>query len=431
MSLINQMLRDLDRRETAVGPRQPVMPAPVPAAPTTGRRRRRFLFGLLPVLAVLPVAAYYQPQLVRVLPTMSERTANEDSAQSRQQTPEAVQPHAPAAAEEERIDRAVVDSVSQTANTALTPFPQGRLAAAGVVSELDGTPAKSTTGPEETDKHASPDELPEAHGSEGLSRAPGKTEMASGPVVTRVPVRPVKAEETPAPASLDKQPQSMASNIGNEPDMPMAAKAEISRVSVRKVAPERVQESAEDLYATARIHLDAGQLQEAEAALRHSLALDVAQTQARHLLAMLLLTGGERRQAVALLNAGLDIAPGSVSLSTLRARLLMDEGDPAGAVRLLEQPLLLATNDIELMSLLGSAYQQTSRFGDALGIYRRITALQPDNARALAGLAISLDATGNPDQALTVYRQALALDSLPAEVSEYARQRVSTLSVER
>jgi Flp pilus assembly protein TadD len=418
------MLRDLDRREAAAGARQPVAPVVVPPNPATGRRR--IIFGLLAVLAVLPVAAYYQPQLARVLPAITGQTTHQPIGQPVRQTRETLRRNSPADGRAEPVEGVAADPVSGSGSIPLSKPPQARLTEMVVVSAEHGGAVQSSVESRETGKQPFMDGVQQTPRPGEEYPEPEQAETAPPPNLTRVKTEPARVREETPPARPERRPQTVAGNSGDKRQTPKATVADVRQVSVRRVAPKQVRQSAADVYATARVHLDGGQLQEAEAALRHSLTLDAAHTGARQLLVMLMLKSGERRQAVALLDAGIAIAPDSVPLNTLRARLLIDEGDLAG--RLLERPPLLSATDIELLSLLGSAYQQTRRFSDALGIYRRITALQPDNPRALAGLAISLDATGDPDQALTVYRQALALNGLPAEVREYARQRVSALS---
>ncbi|MCW8904100.1 tetratricopeptide repeat protein [Sedimenticola sp.] len=433
MSLINQMLRDLDRREAAEGPRQVVTPAPVSPATVRGRGRRPALWTLS-VIAALLGTIYFQPLMGWIVATVSEDPGAADDRQADERAAMAViQKTAPSVAMEPADQPVITNSTTTPADEPITrPSPDGLKTTEVLPEALEDTPTAADepadTGvdmPESTplDIQPSREIFPERIADKTVRR----------PTEARTVVESALSADTALAARPDERSAPVVKEAIVKPNgiKPVSVPVEQPLVRVQKVAPKTVRESAANVYATALTHLEEGHLREAEAALRHCLTLDRAHTEARRLLVMLLLKDGERKEAAALLDAGLNIVPDAISLGALRARLLIEDGDLSRAVRLLEQQRSVAGDEIELLSLLGSAYQQTRQFPDAIGIYRRIIEQQPDNARAVAGLAIALDATGDHGEALSVYREALAFDALPAEVSEYARKRVSALSVER
>nr|WP_305792716.1 tetratricopeptide repeat protein [Sedimenticola hydrogenitrophicus] len=431
--MINQMLRDLDQREAAAGPRQHNTPQPVPPGPASGRTRRLALWSLTLIAALLAVV-YVSPRIAPMLVTLTAEDAVEaHGRQAERDSASAVIPQAlpPLPAEaagrtvpaDPALARSAVDAAPSVADDRAVDSDPGVIASVLSASALSPSALSESSRIHENSQgeavgRSAPPAI-QAGKATGRSDAPalaadlplstsrgGVADPAAGALPVNRPMR-----EAPPVASVAA---------------PVAAPV----VRVRKVAAKAVRESAADVYATALMHLNEGQLQEAEASLRHALALDRTHGEARRLLVMLLLNGGERLPAIALLDEGLDLAPDATALATLRGRLLLEDGDLSRAIRLLERQRAEVGDDMELLSLLGSVYQQARRFAAAVGIYRRITERQPDNARALAGLAIALEATGAPGEALPLYRTALALDTLPAAVNEYARQRVSALSVE-
>lgn len=441
MSLINQMLRDLDRRDAERGASQVATPPPVSPLPDS-RRRKQWVLWVLPLVAGLLVALYVQPWNGRMLASLQERPGMLEARQDEVRAVPAAQPAlAPPVVPRDNGQARLAASATATAGppgrAPRKESPVAAIAPVAVEERAAGEDAPVAAVPSQPEAIATPSEPDRERTPRQNGERTAQATEGGAPTVEptgQVKRKPgAKRAERVVLASADgrAEPAERSPRLPADTIKPVDPPAEALRVSVQKVAPEAVQESAAQVYASALIHLEEGQPNEARAALRHCLALDRTHAEARHLLAMLLLERGARREAVALLDAGLKLLPGSVPLAALRGRLLMEEGDLSAAARLLDRQRAVAGDEPELLSLLGSAYQQLGRYGAAVEIYRRLSELQPDNARALAGLAIALDATGDQREALSVYRTALNFDTLPIEVSEYARKRVAALSGER
>ncbi len=419
MSLINQMLRDLDKRDANGQARPIITPEPVPLSHSTDGGRRRLIWLLLPVLAAVAVVGYFQWPLEPSASVVTDVSAVPDSV-----------PIVRASASREIP---VAESVVSVA--------QGSPQVEAVLQPSPGKTEPVVASVEVTEKqpHVVESDIAMPVVSVEPVSPPHKT-LPAGPSETRLPkpTSPVNLPMPPQPMAPDNTLSERTAASELRPQVKPNAGPSISGnavptnvVQVTKVTPEAVRDSADTVYRTALMQLNEGQLQEAEASLRHTLTLDRSHIEARRLLAMLLLNKGEQGEAALLLDEGLRLVPDAVPLVILRGRLALEREDYSTAVRLLERQRAASGDDNELLSLLASAYQQTRQFGEAAALYRQIVVQQPGNARALAGLAISLDATGAYSEALSRYREALAADSLPSEVNEYARQRVSVLSVER
>lgn len=416
MSLINQMLRDLDRRGATESAREPAAPAPVTPVPAATRRGWRLL-GLVPLLAALPLAYFLLP-----LPTPPVSPPGVDVTLSHA---ELVEP-APSQAGSAGMAAPAPGDAPPAALSAPVARPDPAAVAARAAVD-SGVPAPE---PEPEPVLAPvPEPLP---GTVLASPFPGAAQLPPGGERDDLASRSRPGGIEPGrPLAMARQADLLASAESSTVRTPATLPAKSGATAVRRVTPEKVRESAADVYATALVQLDDGRLREAMVSLRHALTLNRGHAGARRMLAMLLLNDGERSRATELLEEGLVLDPEAAPLLALRVRLLLEQGEAAGAIRLLEPRRAATIDDLELLSLLGSAYQQTRQFDRAVEIYRLITARQPDNGRALAGLAIALDATGAGGEALPLYRAALASNALPAQVSEYARQRVSAISVER
>lgn len=440
MSLINQMLRDLDSRGAAGDGAVVAMPSTVVRDKTgSGRAAWKWILLVIIVLSLLFLLWFstqkyvlrnrletlfsgLAAEQVPVVIVPAEQTAQRVVAvetETPQSSPEGTQEAHSLSGETASVDRSqpVVPTESKPLeSTSAIPIVGTELSAESVTVRMEG--------------HAEAEQLPPAHvegtitPSETRASADGKGAQHQG--------KPVLQVDGPLPEAYSSANPEMDSRHEKavEPSPVVRPEAETA-IRVTRVSRESMQQSAGVAYVAAREAFNKGRLGEAAEGLRHALALDQSQHEARHLLSMLLWQQGERKAAVDLLQQGLQSAPDYAPFAVLRGRMLIEEGDISTALRLLEQYRRLAGEAPELLLLLGSVYQQAKKFPEAAGVYRQLVTRQPANARALAGLAISLDAQGKFDQALIRYRAALAVGGLPAAVSEYAGQRVSALTSER
>jgi MSHA biogenesis protein MshN len=184
--------------------------------------------------------------------------------------------------------------------------------------------------------------------------------------------------------------------------------------------------SAPTSLVRARAAIDAGELAEAERLLRTYLDHQARDKVARELLVGLMLRGERHEEAMAQIDAGLHQYPQHAVFKLIKARLLAESGDASAAVALLERgqfPEHLATQHRQM---LGALYQKQGRFDDAAAQYRLLIARRPRSAEGWVGLAISLDAQGHRD-AGGAYRHALAIGRLPTAADSYARRRLAEL----
>lgn len=436
MSLINQMLRDLDKRENETEKiREIITPAPVPQRSVAKRGVRWPIWIALAALAtVLSVALLQQGQqwlsdMLNATPAVSETPlALEDKPVSgvSETTVRITSSEQIPVGDLKNHDR-VDDPVSTVSNhpMEITPTVVAKDAAAIDTLEVQVAPPGSAARPENPPLISDQLDRPTSQHAIIATAAKAEADLSDKgrPHIDTAEVVPEQADTSTA--------QIMDSK-GSQPKMPLVQQQEIKpRIQVKQVTPARVQISADSVYQTALQSLNEGRLADAEESLRHVLTLDRRNHDARRVLALLLLDAGKRGEFTSLLKQGIQISPGYAPFVTLLARALLDSGESARAIDLLERHLPTTGNDTELLALLGSLYQQAGQYSAAIQTYRQLLEIQSDNARAVAGLAISLDASGEYREALTLYKQALGFRSLPDEVNTYAQQRVLALSVER
>ncbi|QKT03303.1 tetratricopeptide repeat protein [Ectothiorhodospiraceae bacterium 2226] len=195
----------------------------------------------------------------------------------------------------------------------------------------------------------------------------------------------------------------------------------------RRARPLSDVERGELAYRRALAELDAGEEQPARAALREALVLAPAHRYAAELLAALLVRAAYHEEAQRVLEAALRHRPGDPGLTQLLAHAHVHAGSVEAAVAVLErQPPPLAAQP-EYHALLAALYQQLGRHGAAAQGYRALLQVDPEHAPWWVGLAISLEGRGHWSEALGAYRRALELGTLAADLARYAENRVTVL----
>ncbi|MDO9476086.1 MAG: hypothetical protein Q7L07_05180 [Pseudohongiella sp.] len=144
----------------------------------------------------------------------------------------------------------------------------------------------------------------------------------------------------------------------------------------------------------------------------------------RETLVKLLIQMGETERAMQAAELGLAIQPGSAVYRKLKARLLLAANTPIEAVDLLAVASPAVSSDTEYHDLLASAYLAARQYEGAVGSYQALLQQNSNEARWWYGLAASLDALGRSADAGAAYEQALKLPALSEALRQASLQRV-------
>ncbi|MBI5041496.1 MAG: tetratricopeptide repeat protein [Gammaproteobacteria bacterium] len=196
--------------------------------------------------------------------------------------------------------------------------------------------------------------------------------------------------------------------------------------SMRKTPrlPSPREQAAHD-YAAALDALRAGDNTHAEEFLRAALEKIPGHAQAAETLAATLLQQRRNQEAEDVLAEAIAAAPQAPRLLTLHARILADSGRDAEAVALLQTPAL--SGDAESQALLGALQQRLGNDAQAANAYRQALTRAPQRGAWWLGLAISLERSQQPAAALEAYRRALTDAALDQHVVGYVRGRIDVL----
>ncbi len=403
MSLINQMLRDLDERQEQKTAQIHEINLPLP----TGRP-----FPWIPTLAVtvisLVVAAglvwYFTGNQDQPVPVNELATSVTNLEKEPVKRP-AVVPLRPA---EPDAPSREIPKITLPRITDGQDIPDSEVPRAGV----------SVSAP------AAESSQPAIRAEESQAQTADQGRTAEAPV--EEPEQPVPEGRPSAdsgdtsylPLIITKQPLQ----TDTQPKQKNTASAALKRES------KKTKETGVSVLDTAREYVSEGRLAEAEAALWRELKVHPDAPEVRESLATLLIRGKRHVEAMALLQQGRELMPDYPPFVGLQARILLEEGDTGAARSLLEGHLHGREGDQVLLSMLGVVYQQEGAFLKAQAVYARLLELDRTSAGYWAGLAIALDAANDEVRSLEAFRRALALGGLPVAVYDYARQRVIALS---
>lgn len=187
---------------------------------------------------------------------------------------------------------------------------------------------------------------------------------------------------------------------------------------------------AHQAYNRAMQDLAAGHVLSGNTALHRALEINPQLVPARLLLAGLEAKAGRPQSALSLLDAGLALHPDNsrrLSLVRLKARILLDAGHPKRALEVLKKnaPAVSAAPDYH--ALLAGLEVQVGHYRQAAHRYAALLTLNPDRAVWWLGLGIALDQSGQDQAALKAYRNALQYPGLSSVSETYARRRIKAL----
>lgn len=408
MSLVNDMLRDLDSRRRQVPGREAGAEKLIPAVEFTPERRGFQASKLvLPVLLVLVVLAVVALFVFDIGLPGSAPVARPMAVIS--------QPVAPVAVPERdsALDEAMMEEITRMADRVR------ELEARTLTLQQDLTPGLEAIA-------LNPD------GSATVQQPASSHNTLSSPV--GVPVATASVPQwTPrawdnreafstaasAPQSAPAPQQDIAANSQIvEPDAPVASTLvrSASELSFRETDRQQVQQALE-LW-------QGNQRSAALEMLQQFSTQNIEAHQSRETLAKLLMQQGDTMLALEQADIGLAIAPDHGGYKKVKARAMMMAGVPRDAVELLQVRAPSVDSDSEYHELLAAAQLAGQFYQDALLTYQALTTNDAEQARWWYGLGAAMDAVGRSFEAAQAYERAVQLGGLSANLMQQSQQRI-------
>lgn len=412
MSVINQMLRDLeDRKQPQEAVEQPVFNVPEPPV-------WRKPVALVLLLAIIAALVWWFGFASQSTPnqassgTAQQPALTKESKPSVRPQPSLADPKGPAPSNNEPALAQVAAPAQQTNSTPQTQAQQAVPAAtqSQAPAEPQVAQAKAATLTPLSAPPTAPPAAPQ-QGTDATEQTPvAVAELANGAeMVNEAKERKVE------PAKQPQQPVQVSATAGK-------AKVKLSAMTAEESAQLQLNE--------ARGYAANGRLKDAENAYRTVLTRNPRLTNARLELVGLLSQQRQEAKALQLVNEGLRYQPTNAQLTTVKAQLLLTLGkadDAWGALQQLNESQVSETGFFVIKAGLAS---QRNDFETAYRNYSRLTIKEPSQGRWWLGKAISAEQVGNNAEAIEGYRRALTSGDISGGSMRYAQHRLDTLGTQ-
>lgn len=253
---------------------------------------------------------------------------------------------------------------------------------------------------------------------------------APAPVASPTSVSIVSAKGASASLTPETTKAQVATPSGATPveavqkqTEPVSASVVINK-QVKELTP---QQRAENEYRKAINMVQQGRSQDAIAGLEQALQLDPHHAAARQALISVLIGAKRQEEAVRHARHGLELDAAQPGLAMILARLQVDRGELRPAIETLEQTLSHASDRADYHAFLAALLQRDERHRQAVEHYAAALQRTPQNGVWWMGLGISLQAENRSKEALDAFRRARGTNSLSPELQAFVDTRIGQL----
>jgi len=384
MSLINQMLQDLEQR--SVGERAGAnMHNQIRAVPERRRVHPAWWLVLALSLALVGMGIWFWMRPAPVVPA----TAN------------------------------LALKIESGLNTLPSPIAQAPLPADAVAPVPTVTPAAATPEPLAVRKPDAATVEPDASKSRGdtVRDVRKADDSRTAAQVRRDNVTDI-AKDTPKSV-----PQNDATRSNADPALELARQQSLTK-QVKELTP---QQQAENEFRKAGVALQTGRQADAMAELEQTLKLDPRHASARQTLVGLLLQSKRNDDAIRLAQEGLALDPAQTGLSMIVARVQVEQGDVHAALATLERGLPHAGARADYHAFMAALLQRDKRNKEAIEQYTIALGSTPQSGVWWMGLGISLQAENRTADAHEAFARAKATNTLTPELQAFVEQKLQQL----
>ena len=226
-------------------------------------------------------------------------------------------------------------------------------------------------------------------------------------------------------ASGQGSPKAGAPALVMEPLLTQtAAQSPGSALPLKQVSPTQ---RADAEFRKAAMLMQQGRIADAIEGCEAALRLDAGHDAARQTLVALLLEGKRGEDAERVLQDGLKVKPDHTGFSMLLARLQVERGAVEQAVATLEKSLPYADAQADYQAFFAALLQRQNRHKEAITHYQIALRLVPGNGVWLMGYGISLQAVQRTDDARDTFSRALDSKTLSPELQAFVQQKLKEL----
>jgi len=242
---------------------------------------------------------------------------------------------------------------------------------------------------------------------------------------TREPVAEGEPLAAPAASVAASTGTSKAPGASRSPVAANSATAEATAID-RQDRPLAPVERAENAFLAGIAALRNGHAIEAEVKFRAALDALSAHVGARQALLGLMLDSRRSVEAEALMRAGMVANPDHISFAMVAARLQAQRGDTVAAILTLESVQGPGSGHGDFVALHAAMLQRLGRHGEAAERYGVAIGLGNALPVWFIGRAISLQQIGKDSEARACFRQAIDTGNLPPELRAFAERQLGS-----
>ena len=170
-----------------------------------------------------------------------------------------------------------------------------------------------------------------------------------------------------------------------------------------------------------------GRIAEGMDGFRAALVIDPGHQAARQTLVALLLEAKRVDEAATLLQDGLAVNPDNTEFAMLLARVMVEGNDVSKALFVLQRHAAPPDRNPDFHAFAAALYQRLGRHREAIDQYQTALRLAPSAGVWWVGLGISLQAAERPKDAAEAFTRAKAAGNLAPELASFVDQRLRQL----
>ncbi len=400
MSVINQMLKDLDKRQ------QHNPQAISPLVEDSGRSIRAYLLIAL-VLLVLLFSAWLA---LRYFADFDWENRVEVINEPVNSNTERVVESEPPSQQQTQSLQAVAQAIDVEVSSPQVNHSK---------TEVQAQPSTESQqlAPASTPPPATIDALAQAN-SQRLEEKPS---LKNSPATTASVTNKPQAEAKP---SMAEEPLSTVSTRAEDSVIqPSVAEGELQIKPLELSLEQRVA-----MYKRRGFQaLEQNQPSQARVEFAKALQLEHQAHEVREQLAALVYASGDLARAVNLLEEGLQLQSQRSSFRLMLARIFVQQQQLPQALAYLEGATPEVAGNVDYYAMQAGLAQRLDRQQLALSSYQRLLRYEPNRARWWLGYAIANDKLENYAEALSAYRQAQLVGQLSANSSDFVASRITQL----
>lgn len=230
---------------------------------------------------------------------------------------------------------------------------------------------------------------------------------------------PAPAKPAPLPAPTPAVPRE------TQPTATPSAPPPLAEAQIEKRSKEgRAHDQAEAEYNKGVQAVRRGDSAAALLSLQRALELEPAHVKARQALLSVLVGAKQWTEARQVAKTGLAVDPTQAGLAAILARLQFEQGDTAAALDTLARHAAHATGNADFQGLFAYLLQKQQRPAEAAQRFQAALALRPNEGRWWFGLGLALESAHRGSEAKEAYARAREVGNLPPDMASVVEQKL-------